>query len=325
MGDGTKENPYTRDDVTRLIKGNGDKAEGLDLSKKWFERRINLFEHDLRGIILERAHLEDARLIGANLEGAFLEQAHLENANLSGAHLEHAYLVSAHLEGAELSGAHLEGDELFDAHLDEANLIDAFLDGTRLSGAHLNGVRMRSAKFTANTNMHSTDWGDYILGEEKEWEEKRRETYLLRDSEDIYRRLKIWYTNAGIYDIAGKFFYREMEAKRKAQNWNKPHLKLWNWVMRWLCGYGEKPERVGISAAVVIFGLAAAYYLWGSFNTSSFWDTLYYSVVSFTAVGYGNWAPQPAGWAKGVGAAEAVIGVFMMALFLVTFTRKMTR
>jgi len=28
------------------------------------------------------------------------------------------------------------------------------------------------------------------------------------------------------------------------------------------------------------------------------------------------------GWAKGMGSAEAAIGVFMMALFLVTFTRK---
>lgn len=49
------------------------------------------------------------------------------------------------------------------------------------------------------------------------------------------------------------------------------------------------------------------------------------SAASFTALGYGSWASQPSVWAKGIGAAEAVIGVFMMALFLVTFTRKMVR
>ena len=32
MGDGTKENPYTREDVLRLIKENGGTAKELDLS-----------------------------------------------------------------------------------------------------------------------------------------------------------------------------------------------------------------------------------------------------------------------------------------------------
>ena len=41
---------------------------------------------------------------------------------------------------------------------------------------------------------------------------------------------------------------------------------------------------------------------------------------------YGEWAPHPQGWAgKFLGVGESLIGVFMMALFLVTFTRKMTR
>jgi hypothetical protein len=32
MGDGTKENPYTRKDVLRRIRNNGGTAKGLDLS-----------------------------------------------------------------------------------------------------------------------------------------------------------------------------------------------------------------------------------------------------------------------------------------------------
>ena len=95
--------------------------------------------------------------------------------------------------------------------------------------------------------------------------------------------------------------------------------------MRLLCGYGEKAINVAATAAIIIFGLAAAYHFLGQFDTETFTNSLYYSVVSFTAVGYGSWAPQPMGWTKAMGAAEAVIGVFMMALFLVTFTRKMTR
>jgi uncharacterized protein YjbI with pentapeptide repeats len=359
MGDGTKDNPYTRKDVLRLIKENGGKAEGLDLSNCKFVEAVDLSGLDLFGIILRgaefRSKLESAniqpaieeRIIGANLRGTNLRCAQLERAYLLGAYLEQTDLSLAnlkridlslgHLEGASLWAAHLEKADLSYANLKEAYLVMSYLNGAVLQGAHLDGADLRTANleradlasarlegvllYEANfsdARLEEVDWGNYILGEEEsgsfEW------------AKDTYRRLKQWYTEHGIYDVAGKFFYREMEARRKAQSWKrKPHLKLWNWVLRLLCGYGEKPERVVISAIAVIFGLAAAYYFWGTFSSSSFWDTLYYSAASFVALGYGQWAPQPTGWAKGMGAAEAVMGVFMMALFLVTFTRKMTR
>ena len=125
-----------------------------------------------------------------------------------------------------------------------------------------------------------------------------------------------------MYDIAGKFFYREMEAKRKAQSWkSEPLSKLWSWVIMLLCGYGENYERVVVSALVIIFGLAVVY-VYGGLNLAY---AIYFSAVSFTALGYGSWADTPIGWVQGLGAAESFIGVFMMALFLVTFIRKMTR
>ncbi len=293
MGDGTRAKPYTRKDVLRLIKENGGKAEGLDLSGKIFEGEIDLSGLDLYKIILTDAIFPK----NAHLEGAYLVGAHLENVYLNGAHLEGAILVNANLEGAQLWEAHLEGARLFYACLKGAFLREAYLEGTILE---------------------TVDWGNFILHEEN--------LGHLQPAEHIYRRLKQWHMEHGLYNVAGKFFYREMEVRRKVQSWGKkPHLKLWYWAMRLLCGYGEKPERVAISAAVIIFGLAVVYYFWGSFTSSSFWDTLYYSVASFTALGYGQWAPQPTGWAKGVGAAEAVLGVSMLALFLVTFTRKVSR
>jgi hypothetical protein len=318
MGDGTKENPYTRKDVLRLIKERGDKAEGLDLSGKEFEDGIDLSDLNLSGIILRdtllvRVHLERAVLFLADLSGAGLLDTHLENAVLIRAELDHAWLHEAHLQGVSLHGA----------------------------------------RFTSNTSLELIDWGNYIIGEEKKGRYDQ--------AQHIYRKLKIWYTDAGMYDIAGEFFFREMTARRKEFRWGgyrewierrerqeaqpskqlchplrlkelskaifprKPSQWALSKLISLICGYGERPFRVVASALVVVFGLAAAYYFWGTFSSSSFWDTLYYSVASFTALGYGQWAPQPTGWARGMGAAEAVIGVFMMALFLVTFTRKMTR
>jgi len=295
MGNGTEENPFTREDVLRLIEENGGKAEGLDLSGKKFELRINLGNLDLKKIILR-----DATLYGAHLEGAILEDAHLEG----------AYLTDAYLEGANLWGAHLEG----------AILVGTHLEGANLSRAHLEGALLWDVKFPPDTKLENADWGNYILG----WEKRG----FFDMAAATYRCLKLWYTTAGMHDIAAKFYYREKEANRKGlklfskSSWNH---RLAAEFMRAVFGYGEQWLNILFLIAVVIFGLAAAYYFWGSFSSSSFWDTLYYSAVSFTALGYGQWAPQPTGWAKVAGAAEAIIGVFMMALLLVTFVRKWTK
>jgi hypothetical protein len=97
------------------------------------------------------------------------------------------------------------------------------------------------------------------------------------------------------------------------------------YLLRFLYGYGERPERVIAWAAAIVFGLALVHWAFGTVS-GGFLDALYYSAVSFPALGYGKWAAEPQGWAGrflGVGASR--LGGVLMALFLVTFTRKMTR
>ena len=311
MGDGTEQNPYTREDVLNLIKENGETAEGLDLSEKWFEADIDLRGLDLKGIILQLAHLERANLEGAHLEGAYLWGAHLEKAFLEGAHLEEARLEFAHFDEADLEEAHLEGAMLMGAHLEGANLRYAYLEGATLHRSEL----------SPNTGLEEAHWGNYVLGEER-----FGGFGGFKLAADTYRRLKIWYTNAGMYDVAGKFFFREMTARRKMMKWQpNPLNRAFAKLISLLCGYGEKPERTVISALIIIFGLAFTYFAIGTLNPNSFLDCLYYSFVSFTAVGYGAWVKESIGWVKWLGVIETILGVFMMALFLVTFTRKMTR
>jgi len=390
-----KKKPLTREDVLRLIKENGGKAQGLDLSGKVFEDGIDLRKLarsgiSLSGIILKKAdlrnahlelddlegaHLEGADLRGAHLEkahlwGAYLGKAHLEGANLEGAYLvyadleaadleranlEGAYLVDAHLEGTDLERANLEGADLRDTHLEKAHLWGAYLgkahlwrahlEGADLRNAHLEGADLRNAhleaadlrdahleaahlgdtEFFSDTRLENVDWGNYILGEEGE------QSFL--QAADTYRRLKMWYAKAGMYDIAGKFFFREMTAKGKALKWwPNPMPRAWSRLLSVICGYGEKPWRVVMWGISVVFGLALLYFfLRGvaphTLTVQAFLDSLYYSAISFTALGYSPWFSTSSvrGWAQGVGAAEAIIGVFLIALFLATFVRKMTR
>lgn len=354
-----KEKPLTREDVIRRIQENGDKAEGLDLSGKRFEECVDLRGLNLEGVILKRAVftpslgtvLTGARLQGANLKRAQLQKAYLpaaelqranldmaqlQEANLVLARLEEASLVEAQLEEANLSAArldrawlclaHLEGTNLISAHLNKAHLEGANLRTTDLSYADLEGatladrqVTLAGAEFWSDTRLESAHWGNYILGEEEEAN--------FYEAADSYRRLKQWYTNAGIYDVAGEFFFREMEAKRKGLRWRpQPWHRGWLNIHAFISGHGERPLRVIRWAAIWIFGLTAIYYLIdATWSLSAVWNSLYFSMVSFTALGYGSWVTTTNEWMKGVGAFESFMGVFTIALFLVTFTRKMRR
>ena len=102
MGDGTHENPYTREDVIKKIGEMKNSYDWVDLSGGKFK-----YEIDLRGVNLHGFILKKADLSGANLEGVDLSFAKLEGADLSFANLKGANLEFAHLEGADLFSVEL--------------------------------------------------------------------------------------------------------------------------------------------------------------------------------------------------------------------------
>ena len=62
----------------------------------------------------------------------------------------------------------------------------------------------------------------------------------------------------------------------------------------------------------------------GKTLTHPIW-ALYVSMVSFVALGYGGWVELGSAAARFVAVVEALIGVFLIALFVATFTRRLTR
>jgi len=306
----------TREDVERLIAEHGG-PEGLDLRRADL-RLVWLSERDLHRASLSRANLRNAFLSGANLQEASLDTADLSHADLREADLQAANLQQANLQGARLEGANLQAARLAGASLQRADLSHVNLQQADLRQSDLRRAPLVHATLR-DANVDNANWGDYVLGEEA--------TYQHFDAAaSSYRTLKQRHTEAGMYDIAGEFHYREMEARRKLA-WEERRLPyaLAMYALRFLYGYGERPERVIYSAATVVFGLTLAHWLFGTV-AGGFLDALYYSAVSFPPLGYGEWAPEPQGWAgRFLGAGESFLGVFMMALFLVTFTRKMTR
>jgi hypothetical protein len=349
MGDGTKENPYTREDVLRLIEENGGKAEGLDLSNQKFVEAIDLSDLDLSGIKINYVRLFRANFNGSNLDRAIMQKAYLgyatfnplesKVASLQGVDLRWANLHDAEFREADLSAAQfqetrfqgvihppelqdkllellpasLDRTDFRDANLFRANFKGCYFYGTKLEGAHIRGADITEA------HLEEVDWGSYIAGEEIS-----KEFYF---AEHVYRRLKLWYRDAGMYDIAAKFYYREKEANKKSlklfsKSWNH---RIASQLSYWVFGHGEDWKRLLFWIAGFILLFALIYFSVGTLTPNTFLNSLYYSAVSFIALGYGSWIKEATGWVKGLGVFETFLGFFMMTLLLVTFVRKWTR
>ena len=93
-------------------------------------------------------------------------------------------------------------------------------------------------------------------------------------------------------------------------------------------GHGERPSRTVLSGLAIIFA-SALLYTFGYLSSNStvfkpnFFEALYFSVVTFSTVGYGDMIAVGAN--KVVVMFEAMCGMFVMSIFIVGLSRKYLR
>jgi len=294
----------------------------------WHDRQADKSGPDIKPqleqMVKDRKSLEGFELTHANLEDAWLIEANLSHANLSRVNLR-----LGHCFGIDLTGA-----TLFKANLQRANLREGKLENTDLLGTNLEGVNLDRAQWGPR-QMIRNHRDALKLGKAGNPEHAIAK---YQEAEDIYRSIRQCYEAAGASDVAGSFFYWEMVIKRK-QMPRFSMRRFWSKLVDVLCGYGEIPYRAIGSSILYIAVNAVIYCLLGfqgsdglhTFrsdagvvaNLETFALSMYYSTVTFTTVGYGDYTGV--GWAKFFAAIEGFNGAFMIALFIVAFVKKMTR
>lgn len=319
----------------------GANLEGSNL------RHADLSDSNLSRANLGWCYLEGADLSGANVSHASLNSANLKDADLSNARLIHTDLSLASLENASLTNADLRGAELYGTNLSGANLFNADFRGAKLYGANLNGVKnLRYAMFDSVVVEEVV--GDRLVREGKF--EEAIESY--NRAIDVYLLLKKLFTENGVYDTAATYSIGEWRVRGKIQRIGykaigSKHVKSFlpigarlrkRWVAmiegyaRWLfnrflyhtSSYGESPLRVFLTTLVVVFLYAVLYWFLGAVEgASTFLENLYFSLVTFTTVGYGDYVPKTSYHLLAV--SEAFLGAFMMAFFVVVLSRKLIR
>jgi len=197
-----------------------------------------------------------------------------------------------------------------------------------------------------NTEIERDQIENHILQEEN------KEFFLAKR---IYLNFKNNFHSIGRYDDESWAFKKEKDMERKSYFHLKSlHKWLWSCFLNAIYGYGEKPERVIVSAIAIIIIFAFVFMNFGidanpqldtipkynilkelfmgirygdllvrlkDISLEQIKNCLYFSTVTFTTLGLGDFLPVES-WGRIFVGAEAFIGALMMALFIYTFARR---
>lgn len=282
--------------------------------KKLFEARVKSFTP------VENFNLSTADLSNINL----VNTGHHEGYKIHNCDFYKTNFQNAHCFKVDFSGSSLMKADFTNANLHFANLQNCNLLGTKFKHAKLENVI----------------WDETILQEKyaKKASSHEEKMDYYQQAEEIYRNLRKIMEADGLFETAGWFFQKEMKMRRKQM----PRFSLKRFISKiveFSCGYGERPLRIitlsvlvilffsfiflftGLSYGdeMVIFSFSNGFYE----NLMHFFNSLYFSVVTFTTLGYGD--ILPIGISKLFAGIEALLGGFMLALFVVVFVKKMTR
>jgi len=278
---------------------------------------------DMRGAPL---HGIDFRLsIQENEDGFHEDLALLSNIHFEGAILKHCNfqdgkIYDCNFEQTDLSHANFANTNINNCRFNESDCTTINLRGTKLSNCNFTNAIIKDSNLNATIVDEKTTFGKKIISEQNK-------NFHFASIE--YKQIKEMYKNSSLHGIADKYHYKEMVAKRKINKKRNPK-RLLNFLFGdLLCKYGTSFIRVFISSGILIL-LCAIYYktsneilFQNNITIPSLLDSLYFSIVTFTTLGYGDY--HAIGATRFIAAAESFLGSTLLSLFTVIVARNIIR
>jgi uncharacterized protein YjbI with pentapeptide repeats len=311
----------------------------------------DLRESDLRG-----QDLRDAALAGAHLPKANLTDADLSGANLSEANLERALLNRTDLFDTRFAGARLEGAAFGDAQINEGMFRKLSPKTSTADGDHdltdlLARIVLGPVGHTAHRCVYDPasqyDLSDAELDDSDPADPRadvRREHH--GDSPEVraggvYRQFEQLAADNALPSWQRRFFILRQDMQTR----QKTGVEYWFALLqRALFGYGESFGRVvGWSGSIVV--VFAVVYLIGGWirpvgaegtlgrplvwtrgleEPTVIWESLYYSTLTFTALGFGDFRPVGA-VGQLLTVLETASGALLVALLVFVLGRRAAR
>jgi len=289
------------------------------------------------GVYFENSDLEQVKFVNVDFfcetcfENTFFSNTHFENVNFFG---ETYFGKSQFDENISFLINKLDNEICFEKtkFTPDTNLWFKTNEGIiSFNNAYLENIRLyldlkpkvqldlEGTKFR-NIDIKKSDIEEHILQEKNKDFSRAKEIYLL---------LKNNFHSIGKYEDESWAFKKEKDMERKSyRHFKSLHKWLWSCFLNGIFGYGEQPGKVIVSAILIIILFAFLFTTFGigsfgieQITSNNFLDCLYFSTVTFTTLGYGDFRPLE-GWGRILAGSEAFIGAFMMALFVYTFARR---
>lgn len=285
----------------------------LDLSHADFFRgalaRANLKKSNLSNAELASADLRGAALYKADLRGAVLHEADFSQADLSSTDCRGADLRGVNFHQANLSGADLRGADLSQADLSSADLTYADVTGAKFHFAKLNDANVTHIKYGSFRQMVGNYLGvrgiDQCYGS----------ALFVRDAKD--------------QDYIDTFYQSLLDQPPSATRFIELVL-FRGWA---LIDHGRSLLKVAFYAAIIamLYGLIyladmrLGWEIMDYSNSAQTWFTpFYYSVVTYTTLGYGDvTANSLAGELLVI--SEVIVGYFTLGLLLAILANTIAR
>jgi hypothetical protein len=323
--------------------------ESADLNSTNLEW-INLADANLEGADLSCACLNHAILVRARLHGANLAHAALDHANMAHARLDRANLAFASLEEAMLPFAHLvetnlgaanltnlraEDADFKHANLSYANLQNAVLSCSDFRYANFIGANLKGANLTA-INLESANVSlvkfDHNILYRTLWETRCHPRTLWRRRLDLVLsttlRCKGIHAHASFGSQRFKLFLQDQDYLEEFLESGSGRFRCYVWWLTSDCGRSLL-RWAGWSVLFVLLYSGIYSYLGRShFYVANmqygFITSLYYSIVTFTTLGFGDIAPTT-NLSAMIVCSEVILGYIMLGGLISIFSGKLSR
>ena len=307
--------------------------EGVDLTQASFNHAR------LTNITFCSSILKEVGFVKATIEKGHFENANLENACLDLSTLRASTFFEATLKGAELRSVRILSVGFENASLENANLSMSYLEDVDLTGANLKnsnfkGIRIAKIELNSRTKILTppswfsiSPYGS-LAG-----------TKDIDSLPPVCVQFSEEYKRQGIRDEAGIFYYLERYYTRQSKSVVRRVIEFI--TLDALCCYGERPFRIIYWITILILFSTLIYsWNWDLIEKTPVEETqtiytwrktqkaFYFSIVTFTTLGLGDYHPPiEAGywWLQIYVAFEALMGVLLISIAMITYTRQALR
>jgi len=314
----------------------GANLSGTDFQKTYFVKS------NLSGVNLKDSNFDGADFKGATINGDNFMAGELLNAKIR-THKDKIDFVYTDTKDLELHPSK--------SFIIESDLNEASFKGTSFVECTLNNIKFNNNLFDDvsfdSSVLINIEWGNSRV--KKEYFLNLKPKDLKKDYKDYislsetYLSIKNQFNKNGRYNDMSWAYLKEKESLRLEYKQNITYKEIfsffsraknlfkfiWEYFLFFLFGYGEKPWHIlGWSfLTIIIFGFL--YKIPGTIGTNlvnidtpiTHWQSFYFSTITFTTVGFGDFYPME-NIPRILVMIEAATGLFFYSLFVLTFGRR---